>query len=371
MSETARIKVRRAKKGTLVGTVEFGPGKCMPLPPFYELRDESLNGAECEVEREKGQIVRVSVGGIELPRKDHAPSPSGLKRSAALGREATSPALTRRTFPDATRPTVFLPRDTRQILPQGPDNFGLCLQKWATYDYKERAFRPPLTKCRFGPPYGPQDLFSLLDQRRQSSLQAAGLEVERLVGKSRGKIVVGLGSESVYETSLTLHPLYGFPYIPATAIKGAVRSAVIQEHFGGDEAKALNDPSFCWVFGGRVGKEGSSQQGGLLFFDGYPLTPPTVASDIINPHYVPYYQDPNGNFPPGEYYEPTPVFFLIVEDTEWVFYLGVSGKGLERLNEKREGKYLLDRAASWVKAALSSYGLGAKTSLGYGLIRWQ
>ena len=45
-------------------------------------------------------------------------------------------------------------------------------------------------------------------------------------------MVVGLGGESVYETSITLHHIYGIPYIPASSIKGVVRSWIITEVFG-------------------------------------------------------------------------------------------------------------------------------------------
>src|SRR5690348_13694917 len=36
----------------------------------------------------------------------------------------------------------------------------------------------------------------------------------------KGRMVVGLGSESVLETSICLHRTYGVPYIPGSALKG-------------------------------------------------------------------------------------------------------------------------------------------------------
>ena len=38
------------------------------------------------------------------------------------------------------------------------------------------------------------------------------------------RMVVGLGGETVLETDLTLHHLYGFPYIPGSALKGLTRA---------------------------------------------------------------------------------------------------------------------------------------------------
>src|SRR6266702_2303534 len=38
------------------------------------------------------------------------------------------------------------------------------------------------------------------------------------------RMVVGLGGETVLETDLTLHHLYGIPYIPGSALKGLTRA---------------------------------------------------------------------------------------------------------------------------------------------------
>ena len=41
--------------------------------------------------------------------------------------------------------------------------------------------------------------------------------------KTASRLVVGLGAGHVLETSLTLHHIFGIPYIPASALKGVVR----------------------------------------------------------------------------------------------------------------------------------------------------
>src|SRR5205823_13656006 len=38
--------------------------------------------------------------------------------------------------------------------------------------------------------------------------------------KVNGRMIVGLGSESVLEASISLHRTYGIPYIPGSALKG-------------------------------------------------------------------------------------------------------------------------------------------------------
>ena len=45
------------------------------------------------------------------------------------------------------------------------------------------------------------------------------------------RMVVGLGSDHVQETNMTLDHVHGIPYLPGSAIKGIVRSWVIQEFF--------------------------------------------------------------------------------------------------------------------------------------------
>ncbi|MCL6639480.1 MAG: type III-B CRISPR module RAMP protein Cmr6 [Firmicutes bacterium] len=189
-----------------------------------------------------------------------------------------------------------------------------------------------------------------------AAAMTAAAALKRSGARLGGRLVVGLGAESVHEVSLTLHPLYGFPYVPASTIKGAVRNAVIRDMFGGREDRAWDDTFFCLVFGHR------GQQGKVRFFDAYPLDPPTVVMDLVNPHYVPYYQGV-GNMPPGDYYNPVPVFFGAVEKTHLVLYLGMDGEiGKEMGNEP------LEKAVEWLGRAFSIYGLGAKTALGYGLM---
>ena len=73
------------------------------------------------------------------------------------------------------------------------------------------------------------------------------------------RLAIGLGSGSVFETSISLHHVYGFPYIPASAVKGALRSYLITTLFGEDETenepllnaefRAYQDLSFCKIFG--------------------------------------------------------------------------------------------------------------------------
>lgn len=123
--------------------------------------------------------------------------------------------------------------------------------------------------------------FSALSDRYRDSLKKLGLEVKSGIYKIDWKLAIGLGNESVYETSIKLHHIYGIPYIPGSSIKGAIRSHIILEKFGKDkngnldlkkaEARALEDQEFCDIFG--CPKESlyeESRQGKVIFLMLYP-----------------------------------------------------------------------------------------------------
>jgi CRISPR-associated protein Cmr6 len=51
----------------------------------------------------------------------------------------------------------------------------------------------------------------------------------RLDLRTESRLVVGLGADSVLETAITLHRIYGFPVIPGSALKGLTRSWALLE----------------------------------------------------------------------------------------------------------------------------------------------
>src|SRR5437667_12057289 len=58
--------------------------------------------------------------------------------------------------------------------------------------------------------------------RWQEMLKQCGAQQRKV--RVRGRMVVGLGSESVLEASISLHRTYGVPYIPGSALKGLAAS---------------------------------------------------------------------------------------------------------------------------------------------------
>ena len=226
------------------------------------------------------------------------------------------------------------------------------------------------------------------------------------------RLAIGLGSGSVFETSISLHHVYGFPYIPASAVKGALRSYLITTLFGEDETenepllnaefRAYQDLSFCKIFGcpdkaekvlfdenGNAQKksdgkyktqkidvalkndknEGQENIGNIIFFDAYPTHSPQgcIKADIMNNHYQPYY---NGEAPPADYHKLNPIIFLTVEGLSFQFMVGLR-KGTDNTDIELGAKSgdMLSVVSDFLKLALTQHGIGAKTAVGYGYMQ--
>jgi CRISPR-associated protein Cmr6 len=211
------------------------------------------------------------------------------------------------------------------------------------------------------------------------------------------RLAVGLGNSSIYETSISLHHIYGFPYIPASAIKGVLRNFVINEFFQlskeeleatkkedigtKKEQKALKTSvEFCRIFGcpdknARKNSEdkATSWIGDILFFDSFPTVAPNIEMDIMTVHYPKYYGEGN-SLPPADWQNPNPIPFLTVKDNskknkynKFQFIIGLR-KGVKNdeivLGDKKGT--LLSVVSSLLFDALTQHGIGAKTAVGYG-----
>ncbi|MBL7815767.1 MAG: type III-B CRISPR module RAMP protein Cmr6 [Saprospiraceae bacterium] len=203
-----------------------------------------------------------------------------------------------------------------------------------------------------------------------------------------GRLMVGLGSASVFETSLAFHHVYGVPFIPASSVKGVVRSFAIEQlkgHKKESEAAAFFESKLlCDVFGcpesityeDENKKKHSidcfykrhkneykitEKQGEVIFFDAFPTPSVIVEPDIMNPHYGDYYGDEKGKTPPADYLTPNPIIFLsVAKGTAFQFIIGI--KKMEHLD-------LLSQTKTWLEAALKEKGIGAKTAVGYGYMK--
>lgn len=277
-----------------------------------------------------------------------------------------------------------LPKDTRKIISiDNIDNFALQLNKTSYFDYDDKfkffkMDKKSKSKVLEVRPKFSKAMIEYIAGRYKKNLNISGLKIESIKYDPVWRMVVGLGNESVYETSMTLHHIYGIPYIPGSALKGVIRSHIIKELFGKNingeldlkyaENEALNDQGFCDIFG--CPKESyykESRQGKIIFFDALPISLPNIKPDVMNPHYGPYYSDTQGKTPPADYHNPIPIFFLTVEKTQFEFIIGVKEKSNALIQMgKFQNKWIFEATFEWMKKALMEHGIGAKTAVGYG-----
>jgi len=182
-------------------------------------------------------------------------------------------------------------------------------------------------------------------------LAAAGHRTETLELETEGRLIAGLGYDSPLEVGCTLHPLYGFPYLPGSSVKGVARA------YAEDVAKADEDDLYA-VFGSTSKREqdARTRRGRVCFFDAVPTRAPRLEVDVLTPHYTDYYTASDDPPPPGEWNEPQPVPFLTVAPrTPFRFPLA------------SQDPTCLEQAADWLKQGLFWLGGGGRTSAGYGL----
>ncbi len=177
------------------------------------------------------------------------------------------------------------------------------------------------------------------------------------------RLIVGLGGNSVLETNLTLHHLYGLPIIPGSALKGLTRSYAAMEDkevyisgaAGQMKPSTAIETDHCdirRIFGMQ------DQAGTVIYFDAFPEDGQVAfVLDIMNPHYPDYYQK---DAAPTNEQNPRPIAFLAVHRTSYMFALAL------RQGVPEEHKDDLTTAKTWLGKALAAYGAGGKTSAGYG-----
>ncbi len=189
--------------------------------------------------------------------------------------------------------------------------------------------------------------------------------LERLGAKSQmaevaGRMIVGLGDESVIETAVTLHHTYGVPYIPGSALKGL--AAHFAHSYLGDEWKK-GSPAYNVVFGE------TDNAGYIIFLDGLYLPKSgkdgrPLHVDIMTVHHEDYYSEKLSSTSdalssPADWDDPNPIPFL-----------SATGKYLIALTAPKGCEEWIERAFEIVQLALCTVGVGAKTSSGYGRLKF-
>jgi|GEM_PF-4386916 len=222
---------------------------------------------------------------------------------------------------------------------------------------------------RHEPPKPPPEGFEARIERRLQVLEDLGARV--LPARSETRLVMGLGLAHPTETGFLLDRLTGSPYLPATSVKGLLRSAarwVADGELAVPGIDTEDDPVTFWrehrerLFGPANVPGVTAAQGELTVYDAFPERWPRLEVDVLTPHYRGYYGDSNdGTVPPADWDDPVPVPFLTVAPgASFVFAFGARGTATE--ND-------LDRVETLLRVALRELGIGAKTSSGYGLVQ--
>lgn len=424
------------------------PSSKPKLPEKEQSKTESLSSSK---KTQKHSDHTSSTGGnaSKSPTK-----PANMKGTNLFGNHKDWRKITK----DSTS-WLRLPADTQILLKEnklgggqyGTDNYSLKLNKLVHFPEFEVSHSKGKDAPKaefFRTPYSPKDfprdsrdkkqLFHLelkFDFKRrndhkdpnQSLIKSINQKQERLIADSPlatsstklaidWRLIIGLGGESVYERSMTLHHVYGIPYIPASTIKGVLRSYLIKHFWGMEpqaESKALKDPLFVYLFGADSnGWQNKARKGAVSFFDAFPATAPRIKADIMNPHYPDYYSKGQA---PTDFQSPNPIAFYTVDSTDaagdplkFSFYFGIAknlviteDKERDTQDNARDTQYealtvsptlqvpisdhwkpviqalaesqrpttLLNLLSQLLTDALTQHGIGAKTAVGYGYLR--
>lgn len=243
-----------------------------------------------------------------------------------------------------------LPRDTSDaVLAEGRcENFGLLMERYLAYGDNRgqlQILRELVDRKALVPDFsGQQELIEALRDRWQHL--AEGLGAKTFSGRPQWRVIVGRGSNVVLEGGITLHPIFGFPVIPSTALKGISRAYArwVLERPEEELDRLL----------GTVTDE-EHLRGDLMFLEGIPAAPPVIERDVINPLVGAYYQNPRT--PPAAYLSPQPTFLLTL-GARSLYRFGVAS-----LSGDPDA---VEQGALWLRGALTDLGVGAKTGAGYG-----
>lgn len=245
----------------------------------------------------------------------------------------------------------------KELNKQPTTHAGLWLDKYITSTSKNDTGAKQELVEQVAGTVVPKEYPAYLERYRQA-LQHLGAECRP--GQTVGRLVVGLGGESVLETHLTLHRTYGVPYIPGSAIKGLLSRFAATRLQGAAWGRNLDPREFYRGEAQRALFGTTDEAGLLLFFDALP-TEYRIHPDVMTPHHSDYYG--GAAAPPADWDSPIPVPFLSVTG-KFLFALGLApGVGQE------EGKPWLLAAWRILELALREEGIGAKTTSGYGRFR--
>jgi CRISPR-associated protein Cmr6 len=224
---------------------------------------------------------------------------------------------------------------------------GLYLERYLVYQVTDGENEERTNLLDKVAAYRPPDLYLAAYQRWVETLHGLPYVCSARV-RVLDRLIVGLGSEGVLETGITVHRTYGVPVIPGSALKGLLRRYVGRQVRDLPVSQWADDPYMRVLFGAQ------NAAGHLEFFDAWyvPDSRNPFAVDVITVHHPMYYTGITRR-EPTDFDDPNPVSFISARGD---YLVAVRGP------DNRWAKSGLDGLLH----ALSDYGVGGKTSSGYG-----
>ena len=188
-------------------------------------------------------------------------------------------------------------------------------------------------------------------------------------GELRSRLAVNLAGGILENANICLHPHFGYPYLPGSAVKGLARHAAWCEWNKPESDKQAIARRIATVFGYPTGDddddgldaalkaEGEKDHAGCVAFLGaFPEGKANIEVDVLTCHHAKYY---SGSKPQATDDESPNVqaFPVVASGTVFCFPL---------LPLRDCGEAELKAAKDWLRAAIEVNGAGAKTAAGYG-----
>lgn len=222
-----------------------------------------------------------------------------------------------------------------------------------------------------------KDLSTLRAQHTRRFLalfrSAFGQRAAMTIAQLEGRLAINLADSLIQNAGICLDRLFGLPFIPGSAVKGACRHAAFEElKSASPEGQPRLFDLFRAVFGTADNdfKNGElvpfqrlltgraeNQKGAISFLPAYPVNEARVVVDLTNVHYPDYYRSGRTEDLSKERPQPNP-FPAVEVGAQFAFCLVQNGVDND--------PSLLAAATRWLEAALTIGGLGAKTASGYG-----
>lgn len=276
----------------------------------------------------------------------------------------------------------YLLEDVRRIYETAPKarvHPGLRFDRYVAIFGKSEQAKDAIAALQLHLPYSDNGWQKRVLARRKSWLEEVGAQHFSLQSKEPIALHLARAAVASENAALCFHPIYGFPYLPGTGLKGLARAYA--ETFWApsqpDHAAAFErlEDIFGWAPGSREESKNrrkawvpsreelpdrtasDSSIGSVVFHDAYPVASVLPQIDITNPHYAKYYK--GEDLIPVEWDSPNPVSFLsIPPPAEFLFAVQPRSRQISHED--------VDLAKEFLITALCMLGIGAKTAAGFG-----